>query len=328
MSNQKRLAVIMPVFNASKYIKEAITSVLDQSYKNFDFYIIDDGSTDSSVEIIQSFDDPRIKLVKKAVNSGVVDALNLGLEQIDHEYIARMDADDICLSDRFAKQIEYLDKNPNVFALGGQVSYFGQTNSESNLPQEHQDLCMHLFFMNPFVHPTMMFRGDVFMSANIRYSKRYAHLEDYHLWLGISALGQIRNLPDCILKYRIEGQNISLANLDSRLERTIPLFNFLLTEKGIGHSLNDLACHATLAGLSSEDDPKKVWNYMQKLIRWNSLHGEFDPNEWTIFLKKRFEIQFYFFVDRSKRSSFVYWWKLKKISINEFKYFILSLFRL
>lgn len=115
----------MPVYNAQEYIREAIDSILNQTFSDFEFIIINDGSTDNSVEIIKNYNDPRIVLVDNTENKGLVSVLNQGLQLAQGEYIARMDADDISLPNRFMEQVNYLDKHPQVGILGAWFHIFG-----------------------------------------------------------------------------------------------------------------------------------------------------------------------------------------------------------
>src|SRR5574338_186617 len=113
-----RAAVLLPVYNAEKYLSEAIGSLLNQTFRDFNVYIVNDGSTDDSENIILSFNDPRIKYIKKERNSGITDTLNAGLSHVKEEFVIRMDADDRCLPDRFRKLVEYMDQNPETVICG------------------------------------------------------------------------------------------------------------------------------------------------------------------------------------------------------------------
>jgi len=119
--DKPRIGVLMPVYNVAPYIKESIQSILDQSFSDFELLIIDDCSTDETFNIIQSFQDTRIKLIRNDVNKGLVYGLNLGLQLLQNDYIARMDGDDLCLPSRFEYQVRFMDENPDVVLCGSQA---------------------------------------------------------------------------------------------------------------------------------------------------------------------------------------------------------------
>ena len=125
----KKISVLMPAYNAEKYIGEAIESILNQTYKDFEFIIINDGSIDRTEDIILSYDDPRIIYLKNKENSGIVASLNNGLKQAKGQYVARMDADDISLPTRFEKQLQYMESNQHIFVLGTSLILFGENSN-------------------------------------------------------------------------------------------------------------------------------------------------------------------------------------------------------
>ena len=139
MSSSPRITVLMPVYNCELYIKEAIDSILNQSFSDFEFIIIDDASSDSTVSIIKAYDDPRIQLIVKQQNSGYTNSLNYGLSIAKGEYIARMDGDDISFSERFEKQIAFLDKNPDVVLCGTFFKIIGM-DKVIVVPEGHEDI--------------------------------------------------------------------------------------------------------------------------------------------------------------------------------------------
>ena len=150
----------MPAYNAEQYICEAIESILNQTYKDFEFIIINDGSTDRTKEIIKSYNDPRIVYLENEKNSGIVVTLNKGLDFATGEYIARMDADDVASPKRFEKQVAYMGKNKGIGVLGTGIIIFGEGMAEksysfsSNARQAKADL----FFNSSLAHPTVMIR--------------------------------------------------------------------------------------------------------------------------------------------------------------------------
>ena len=163
-----RITVIMPVYNCELYIKEAIDSILNQTFADFDFLIIDDASTDKTVSIIKEYKDSRIQLIEKTVNTGYTISLNYGLKVAKGEYIARMDGDDISLPNRFEKQIAFLDSNPDVVLCGSNFGIIG-TEKLIILPEDNEAIKLGLLKGNCIAHPSVMFRHSVIQEYVITY---------------------------------------------------------------------------------------------------------------------------------------------------------------
>lgn len=220
-----KISVIMPVYNAQEYIREAIDSILNQTFSDFEFIIINDGSTDNSVEIIKNYNDPRIVLVDNTENKGLVSVLNQGLQLAQGEYIARMDADDISLPNRFMEQVNYLDKHPQVGILGAWFHIFG--NKINRIEKKHKfPKLKDILETSPVGHPVAMLRKSVFDKYNLQYDKAYKHAEDYELWVRASKLTKIANLQKVLLKYRWHDNNISAI-----YEKEQSLTSFIIKQK-------------------------------------------------------------------------------------------------
>lgn len=201
----------MPAYNVEKYIEEAIDSILNQTFKDFEYIIINDGSTDHTKEIIKKYDDPRIVLLENEKNSGIVITLNKGLDASKGEYIARMDADDISLPERLAIQVEYLDKHPEIGVLGTGIRIFGDNIAPYNrvFTTNPEQLKPELIFNSCIAHPTVMLRKAVLDSENFRYDKRFSGAEDYVLWWDLSKKAKIATVPDILHYYRIHRNQIT-----------------------------------------------------------------------------------------------------------------------
>ncbi len=206
------LSVIMPVYNAEKYVYEAIDSILKQTFADFEFLIFDDCSTDSSREIILSFRDSRIRLFTSPVNTGYVKHLNDGLVKAKGQYIARMDADDIAAPDRLIEQLHYLNQHQQVAACGSWIEYIGSKSGVLEYPIEHIDIVTQLFlFGNAIAHPAVMLRKSVLMDRRLSYDASLEPAEDYELWNQIAAVADLHNLPKVLLKYRVHDRNESVV---------------------------------------------------------------------------------------------------------------------
>ena len=200
-----RVAVILCACNAESYIGGAIESILAQSFKDFEFIIVDNGSTDKTWEIIRSYNDSRVKPFQTPIRQLSFN-LNFGMVQTSAEYIARMDADDLARKDRLQKQYEFLSANPDICVLGSAFEKFGDDLEKSkiiSMPQTDKEIRKKLAFRFCLCHPTVMFRRQAIIDAGGYQGGKYC--QDVDLWLRLSRNKEIKfaNLPDVLLDYRI-----------------------------------------------------------------------------------------------------------------------------
>src|SRR4051794_15571169 len=173
-----KITVLMPVYNAAEYIRETIDSVLSQSFTDFEFLIINDGSTDQSEEIIKSYSDPRIRLINNEKNMRLIATLNKGIELAKGEYIARMDADDICLPTRLEKQYKVMEDNKDIALCGTGIKMMGKKFFQPLVISNSNTIKNVMRAFNVFFHPTVMFRKSILIEQNYRYDPNYLHAED------------------------------------------------------------------------------------------------------------------------------------------------------
>jgi glycosyltransferase involved in cell wall biosynthesis len=194
------ISVIMPVFNAEKHLATAIESILNQTYKNFEFIIINDGSTDSSRDIITLYHDERIYLIDNLQNLKIIESLNKGLSIAKGKYIARMDSDDIAHEQRLEKQMYFLNSNPDVGLCGTSYESIGEFSGINILETDNEDIKFRLLYQLHSLHPTWMFERELIIKHKIKYRVRYC--EDYDFILQILEHKKIANLPEVLLYYR------------------------------------------------------------------------------------------------------------------------------
>ena len=193
----------MPVYNGEQYLRDAMDSILNQTFKDFEFLIIDDGSVDHSVEIIKSYEDSRIKLEVNGKNLGLITTLNKGLDIAQGEYVARMDCDDISLPERLEKQVVFMDAHPEVGVCGTWFKSF--TDSKSIVmshPTSSEMIKVKLFFDSYLGHPTVIMRMSALNKHGLRYDPIHLHAEDYGLWVKCSFLFPLANIPEVLLHHR------------------------------------------------------------------------------------------------------------------------------
>lgn len=207
------ISVVMSVYNAEMYLREAVESILNQTFRHFEFIIIDDGSTDRSKRILEEYasKDSRIHLVSRE-NRGLTKSLNEGLALVSGEFIARMDADDISLPERFERQLAYFERHPSVALLSSNmvvVDEDGGRISEYMLPPTQSEILWWTLFENPFAHPTVMLRRSLIAQSGFRYDESVAVAQDFDLWERIICHHESANLSAVLLKYRRHGDTIN-----------------------------------------------------------------------------------------------------------------------
>lgn len=198
----------MPVFNCAGFIADAVTSILDQTYADFEFMIIDDCSTDDTCAIVERYDDKRITLIKKETHSGLINSLNLGLSMAKGEYIARMDGDDISYKTRFEKQVAFLNQNQNI-ALCGTWYRFMHSPDILEYPVSNGDIKIALLDYCCFSHPTMMIRNSFIKKHKFSFDAAFISCEDYDMWTKMAPIGELANIPECLLTYRLHANQIT-----------------------------------------------------------------------------------------------------------------------
>lgn len=251
------ISVVMPVYNAEKYLVEAIESILEQTYEKFEFLIINDGSTDSSSIIIDSYakKDSRITHVKNQ-NQGISLSLNCGIALAKGEYIARMDADDISLAVRFEEQIKFMEKNQNVGVCGTWVDLIGEIKAGEykRHPTSDEELKVRLLFSVCFVHPSVIMRRELLVRTNNFYDPTYTSAQDYELWSRLKDCTQFANIPKTLMKYRVLSDSVSaLANnskTDKRYNLISSISNRILSTLGVLTTATESKRHYKL-GLNS-----------------------------------------------------------------------------
>lgn len=205
-----KLTIIMPVYNAGSFLAECVDSILSQTFTDFDFLIYNDGSTDQSRNIIDTYQDARIKATHSHENKGYVYWLNIGLSQAKGDYIARMDADDISHPERLRKQIEFLESNQDVGACGTQLSIIGSGN-QIKKPVSDQEIRWWFFKGTPLAHPSVMMRSSVVRANKLLYNPELRPAEDYDMWWRMAAFTKLHNLDEVLLQYRIHEQQESTS---------------------------------------------------------------------------------------------------------------------
>lgn len=203
----KKVSLIMPLYNAEEYVESAIESILNQTYQNFELILIDDVSTDATMQKVSRFSDSRINILHNDKNRGIAYSRNRGLEVAQGEYIALMDDDDISLPERFEKQVSYLNEHPEIDFLGGRyqiISEQGQVLHEPSIAYKNPLYIKALFlFQDIFSNGEMMFRKETVKSHDIRYADNQYGMEDFKFWIECSKVGCFTTMEDVIFQHRV-----------------------------------------------------------------------------------------------------------------------------
>jgi len=212
MMNEKIVTVLMPAYNAERFIGEAICSVLVQTFIDFELLIINDGSTDKTENVIRHFTDKRIVLINK-IHAGISQALNTGLKNAKGKYIARFDADDVCFPERLEKQVNFLATHPDYLLTGSDAEYMLETGeflfNFKCIAHSHHQIMQKLYFYCPFIHSSVMYRKNAVMQAG-GYPEHAHQFEDYLLWVKLAKSGKLYNIPESLIKVRFNPASVTI----------------------------------------------------------------------------------------------------------------------
>ncbi|CAA9203643.1 hypothetical protein FLA105534_04823 [Flavobacterium bizetiae] len=330
-----KITVLMPVYNCELYIKETIDSILDQTFTDFEFLIIDDASTDKTIDIIKAYNDSRIKLIVKPFNTGYTNSLNHGLKIAKGEYIARMDGDDISIVERFEKQVKLLDENIDVAVCGTLFNIIGTSNTVV-VPQNHEDIKLGMLKKCCLGHPTVMIRKSYLEKFALNYDVTKEPAEDYDLWTRLLPMAKLHNLQEVLLSYRVHTSQVSqkrnIQQRDIALEIKVNLLNNLNFEKK--NESQDLLRKIILNEEIFSFKEMEQFQYLKNNLLKANLKPFFDKEGFEKYL---LDIQYHlfngYFLRRDRYSPSIYFqyqkikteWKSQLLPIDEFKLAVKSL---
>ena len=209
-----KVSVVIPAYNSESYIMDTLWSILDQDFRQFEVLIInEEGSEDRTKECIALFNDPRVRVIQNKTKLGLAKSLNLGFQMAKGKYIARADADDVYPTDRFSKQVAFLDAHPEIDVCGSWQRHFGKRNYIHKPPATKEEMRASLIFKCEVCHSTVMLRRDKFLALDVIYDDRYLS-EDYELWSRVSPQMWFATIPEVLGEYRWNGDNITAKKMD------------------------------------------------------------------------------------------------------------------
>lgn len=264
-TNTPRVSVVMCVYNGEKYLREAMESILTQSFTDFEFIIVNDGSTDRSEQIALSYDDKRIHYHTYEKSRGLPAALNVGIALAQGEYLARMDADDVSTSDRLLTQVAFLDQHPTVGVVGSWAQVFGgERDHVWKNPTTPEEVGALLLFNCCLLHPTVMIRRSILTEHNLRYNEQFTTAQDYELWSRVREVTELTNIPRILLRYRTHGEGNSILKKAEREQNTWLVQVAILNKLGIVPTETERVLHQS----SVPANTKYPNDYIHKKEAW------------------------------------------------------------
>ncbi|GMQ26642.1 hypothetical protein Aoki45_33250 [Algoriphagus sp. oki45] len=264
------VSIIIPVYNCESYAKESIESILNQTFKDFEVILIDDGSSDSTPRILQSFKDPRINLITRKTNKGYVSGLNEGIQMARGEFIARMDADDYSFPTRLEEQVKFLKENPDCGIVGSFVTDF-QNRPIINAPLSSEEIYLEFLSRNPFVHSSVMFRSKILIDNNLIYDEKLEYAEDYKLWFEICKHSRPAFIPKTLVKYRKHEAQVSYQYFDSQKRKSLSI-RLSIWEYFLGRPLDK---NESIAISRPIDSPRIIIKLFDEILLKNSEVNSF-----------------------------------------------------
>lgn len=248
MTTTPVVTVLMAVYNGLPFLKESLESVFKQTFPNFELLVIDDASTDGSSELLSDLSDPRLRVLTNKNNVGLAASLNRGLSEATGYYIARMDADDVCLPNRLKEQVAFLELHPEISLCGTWMSPLENPNIIWKKPTKHDHIKARLLYENCINHPSVMFRHSLF-EDKVRYDTSMQKAQDYDLWERLiwDFNAQLAIIPSALVRYRVHPASTGQSSPDKQQEYADQVRMRQLHRLGIKPTPSELLLHRAIA---------------------------------------------------------------------------------
>jgi len=312
------VSVLLPNYNNAPYLKECLDSLFNQTYQDFILYFIDDCSTDTSLEIVATYPQEKIVIIKKTSNSGIVDTMNAGLDAIDSKYIIRMDGDDISHPERFERLVNFMEKNPDIAVCSTDIETFG-FSSELRIYERNPELNKaNLIFGHSIGHASSIFRTLVLKTNNIKYENLFWRLEDYLLFYRIMKFGKTTSIDGAYYLYRRTAENENPEINVRKLTEYEKFYSMILADVGLSPNIQRLELHLVLKGLKPVSHTLSVYKkYSREIITSNKKSKLFPAKELSFVLKGALRRLVFKLFDKNKLSKA----ELIYFLISDFKFF-------
>ena len=287
-----RVSVIMPAFNGGRFIGAAISSILAQTYRDFELVVIDDGSTDDTADVVRSFGDARIRLVHNAANCGLSRTRNRGIREARGELLAWRDCDDLAAPRRLEKQVAFLDRNPSFGMVGSWVAFIDEqgtlTGRQVVLNAPPRAIPSLMLFRCAFQQSALTMRRSI-LPAGVCYDEAYPPLEDFELFVRLMQQSRGWNLPAPLCRYRQHGMNISVRAAEVASAAYRRLAQRQLTALGIDADAGSVDLHKALANMEAREaiDPQLAHEWLRRLLAANRQTQVYDLDAFAYVLVER-----------------------------------------
>ncbi len=283
------VSVIMPTYNTEvSMLRYAVNSILCQTLRDFEFIIIDDGSTNVSVAYLQSLRDKRVRLIRNPINMGITKSLNIGFQAAQGKYIARMDSDDISLPTRLEKQYAFMEKHPTMIMCGTNVEFFGAFSGKSKKKiNDMERYRISALFVKPAPsHPTAFFNRKLLLRYHLAYDETIVYAQDYHLWVEISRHGQIGLLKEALLLQRMHNNQISSAHRKEQIKGDQITQGELLRELlgTVTQREMDAHYHYSTGYYTGTKINDEILQWYHRLIEANDLRNVYDRKKFKYYV--------------------------------------------
>jgi len=298
--SDKKISVLLPNYNNGPFLREALDSLFSQSHQDFVIYFVDDCSTDKSVEIAESYQDPRLVILKNEKNAGIVATMNKGLAQIETEYFIRMDGDDISTPDRFEKLIDFMDTHPEIGVCSSDIRMFGKEDLLLSFERDPLMNKANLIFGHAIGHASSIFR-TVFKEHKIVYRDLFWRMEDYDLFYQLKEVTFTTSIPGEYYMYRREAHN---DNPEISARKNIEFKNFytkVLKDLGLPVTEKNLKLHLQLNNREIPNYRLRDYvKYRDAIFKANKVSSIYPVNELELILHKYFSKLIYRLIEQKK----------------------------
>ena len=291
MQQSPQISILMPAYNAALYLIEAIESMLNQTFTDFELLILDDCSTDNTEEIVNAFQDKRIYYIRQEKNLGLANNLNVGLKLAKGKYIARMDGDDISYPDRLQIQYDFLEKHPEIDLCSCGLEMFGKDNQVWIRERDPEQVKITMMFYSPVLHATSMWRRESFEKHNLYYNQDAFPAEDYDLWARAIFHCTLVNIPQVLYKYRIHGVQVTYMD-DRAVEKSKEIqFNYI---KNTGNNFSDEIVNKMIEDFiyktpKEKQDFKIMKQTYRMFLKYSAENNFFDYKKLKNRLEKKYQ---------------------------------------
>lgn len=273
------ISVLMPVYNGGSYLSAAIESILNQDFTDFEFLLINDGSTDNSEQIILSYTDPRILYIKNETNIRLIATLNKGIELCRGKYIVRMDADDISEQSRLKIQYAFMESQPDVALCGSWFKLFGEQHSTIKYTGQHNTIRMKMLYQCHFCHPSVIMRTAVIKQIEPKFDAAFIHAEDYEFFSRICEKFKVANIQQALLQYRFHTGSVSAQNKNTQVNNSSVIKKRMFAKMGIEATEADLQLYQSIEQHEYEKNInflKQSKLLLEKMCEANNSSGYMD----------------------------------------------------